>query len=343
MSHVMREMQYQPQWIREDFVDFMAEKINPLWAWKKIKARIVAIDLLSTDFYQIKLQANHNFDHAAVQAGQSILVTVRIKGVRQQRHYSIINITQSGTIVIAVKRQGKVSNALTDLILGSVVEISQAQGDFSLNSTPDATLLLASGSGITAIYALLQQALKQNISSIDLLYFSRDEAFHLELQHLSQQHPQFHYHYFNTITKPQHLTLALLQSTVVDFPQRASYACGARGMMQSIQQIYQEQDLSARLKQEYFQVLVDENMQQQPVRFLRAQQEFLAQSNLLESAEQAGLRPAHGCRMGICNSCSCTKVSGSTKNLLTGEIDHDSNTPIKLCISQAVSPVVINL
>ncbi|MEG2300081.1 MAG: ferredoxin reductase, partial [Acinetobacter sp.] len=64
---------------------------------------------------------------------------------------------------------------------------------------------------------------------------------------------------------------------------------------------------------------------------------------LLDSAEQAGLRPAHGCRMGICNTCSCTKVQGVVRNLLTGELDQNNNTQIKLCISQAVSPVVINL
>src|SRR5690554_1557936 len=57
----------------------------------------------------------------------------------------------------------------------------------------------------------------------------------------------------------------------------------------------------------------------------------------------AGLSPAHGCRMGICNTCSCTKVSGSVLNLLTGEIDHNHNTQIKLCVTQAISPVVINL
>ena len=62
-----------------------------------------------------------------------------------------------------------------------------------------------------------------------------------------------------------------------------------------------------------------------------------------DSAEQAGLRPAHGCRMGICNTCSCTKVQGVVRNLLTGELDQNNNTQIKLCISQAVSPVVINL
>ena len=340
MSHVM---QYQPQWIREDFVDFIAEKINPVWAWKKVKASIVDVHMLSSDFYQIELQPNHNFRADAFRAGQSILVTVVIAGVREQRSYSIVKIAANGHVVIAVKRQGKVSNALTSLTAGSVVEISQAQGDFTLSSSQAPILLLASGSGITAIYALLQQAIRQQVSQIDLIYFTRDDAFHNELQQLAEQHPQFKYHHFNTLNHKQHLTAELLENTVPDFQQRQSYACGAQGMMQSLNQIYQQLGIADLLRQEYFQIVVDETAAVQPVVFLRAQQEFEARTNLLESAEQAGLRPAHGCRMGICNTCTCTKVSGSTKNLLTGEIDHDSNTQIKLCISQAVSPVVINL
>ena len=340
MSHVM---QYQPQWIREDFVDFIAEKINPVWAWKKVKASIVDVQMLSSDFYQIELQPNHNFRADAFHAGQSILVTVVIAGVREQRSYSVVKITANGNVVIAVKRQGKVSNALTRLAVGSVVEISQVQGDFTLSSSQQPILLLASGSGITAIYSLLQQAIRQQVSQIDLIYFARDDAFHSELQQLAEQHPQFQYHHFNTLAQKQHLTAELLESTISDFKQRQSYACGAKSMMQSLNQIYQQFGIADQLKQEYFQVVVDENAAVQPVIFLRAQQEFEAKTNLLESAEQAGLRPAHGCRMGICNTCTCTKVSGSTKNLLTGEIDHDSNTQIKLCISQAVSPVVINL
>ena len=340
MSHVM---QYQPQWIREDFVDFIAEKINPVWAWKKVKASIVDVQMLSSDFYQIELQPNHNFRADAFHAGQSILVTVVIAGVREQRSYSVVKITANGNVVIAVKRQGKVSNALTHLPVGGVVEISQVQGDFTLSSSQQPILLLASGSGITAIYSLLQQAIHQKVSQIDLIYFSRDEAFHSELQQLAEQYPQFQYHHFNTLTQKQHLTVELLESIIPDFKQRQSYACGAKGMMQSLNQIYQQLGITDLLKQEYFQVVVDENAAVQPVIFLRAQQQFEAKTNLLESAEQAGLRPAHGCRMGICNTCTCTKVSGSTKNLLTGEIDHDSNTQIKLCISQAVSPVVINL
>ena len=114
-------------------------------------------------------------------------------------------------------------------------------------------------------------------------------------------------------------------------------------MMQSLQQIYTDLKIQNQLKQEYFQVLADESLAEQSVTFLRSQQQFLAKTNLLESAEQAGLKPTHGCRMGMCNTCTCTKVSGSTQNMLTGEIDHAANTQIKLCISQALSPVVINL
>ena len=37
-----KHVEYRPEWVREDFIDFLAEKVNPLWAWKKAKARIVA-------------------------------------------------------------------------------------------------------------------------------------------------------------------------------------------------------------------------------------------------------------------------------------------------------------
>lgn len=339
----MQAMSYQPEWVREDFVDFIAAKINPLWAWKKVKASIVKTRVLSPDFYQIELRPNRNFKYQQLQAGQSVLVTVVIEGVRQQRHYSIVKILANGDIILAVKRQGKVSKALSELAFGSIVEISQAQGEFTLSQDHTALLLIASGSGISAIYSLLQAALKQSKREISMLYFSRDEAFHSELQQLAIQYPQLSYQHFNTIKTQQHLNIELLEQYVADFKQRQTYACGANSMMQSLQQIYTDLKIQNQLKQEYFQVLADESFAEQSVTFLRSQQQFLAKTNLLESAEQAGLKPTHGCRMGMCNTCTCTKVSGSTKNMLTGEIDHAANTQIKLCISQALSPVVINL
>ena len=57
--------------------------------------------------------------------------------------------------------------------------------------------------------------------------------------------------------------------------------------------------------------------------------------NLLEQAERAGLSPKHGCRIGICASCQCTKRSGTVQNLQTGELCSAPDQTIRLCISAA--------
>ena len=40
---------------------------------------------------------------------------------------------------------------------------------------------------------------------------------------------------------------------------------------------------------------------------------------LLEQAEAAGLLPEHGCRMGICKTCTCAMTSGTVRHVRTGE------------------------
>ena len=334
---------YKPEWVREDFVDFIAEKVHSTWAWKRVKAVVLNHDALSDDFFKIQIRPNQNFKSSLVQAGQHVLVTLVINGIRQQRAYSIIEISKDGDLTIAVRAQGLVSHELAKMHVGDILEISQSQGEFVLTQQQTKILLIASGSGITAIYSLLKEALRHNFEEIDLIYFTRDNAFHVELKELSKQYKNFTYHHVNTLVNKQHLTKLLLEDKIPAFKQRMTYACGAKEMMLSLQKIYQNLEISNQLKQEYFQVNVDDSLESQPVIFLRAQQEFEAHGNLLESAEKAGLKPTHGCRMGVCNTCTCTKVNGSTKNILTGEINHEPNSQIKLCISQAISPVAINL
>lgn len=334
---------YKPEWVREDFIDFIAAKVSPIWAWKRIKASVVQTQQLSAGFVKIQIRPNHHFKHVQVQAGQSILVTVVIAGIRQQRSYSIVDCLENGDLTIAVKAQGVVSHVLNSLQSGDVIEISQSQGDFVFIPQQQPILLIASGSGITAIYALLKKALNQHLPQIDLIYFSRDEAFHVELMDLATRYAQFNYTHINTLEQQQYLDQTVLEKYCPNYKATMTYACGVNAMMQSLNQLYQQQGITEQLKQEYFQLPVDENLDAHPVTFSRSQVEFFAEKNLLLSAEQAGLKPTHGCRMGICNSCTCTKLSGSTKNMLTGEVDHSSNTQIKLCISQAMSPVMIQL
>jgi ferredoxin len=65
--------------------------------------------------------------------------------------------------------------------------------------------------------------------------------------------------------------------------------------------------------------------------------------SLLTALEAEGLRPASGCRMGICNTCSCAKSSGITRNLNNGDLAGEPVSALKLCISSAVSDLVLDL
>ncbi|EEH69335.1 oxidoreductase, FAD-binding protein [Acinetobacter sp. ATCC 27244] len=335
---------YQPHWVREDFVDFVLQKIKPTFAWKRILAEVTAVRSLSTDMVLLTLKPNHNFDLSQVSAGQSILITLMIQGIYHQRSYSIIDITPQGEIRLGIKVQGLVSSAAQLLHVGDCIEISQAQGDFVLHQGQQPALLIASGSGITAIYSLLQQAITQNLKEIHVVYFNRAEVFHQEVVDLAKQYPQLKYHFFNTSVAKQHLDTALLEQLVPNFKEIQAYACGHHSMMHQAQEIYMQHGAAENFHQEFFQpVQLEQSNEAQQITFRRAQQNFIATTNLLSSAEQAGLRPQHGCRMGVCNRCSCTKVSGVTQNVITGEIDDQPNRAIKLCVSQALSPVTIDL
>ena len=338
------QLSYQPHWVREDFVDFILQKIKPTWAWKRILAEVTVVQTLSHDMVLLTLKPNSHFNLADVRAGQSVLITLMIDGIYQQRSYSIVDVTPRGEIQLGVKAQGLVSNALHQLDVGDCVEISQAQGDFVLYQGQYPVVLIASGSGITAIYALLKQAITQNLNEIYVLYFNRVEVFHQQMLALAKQHSQLHYHFFNTTQQQQHLDAALLENLVPNFKNIQAYVCGHHSMMQQAQQIYAQYGVTENFHQEFFQpVQIEQSNDAQPISFRRAQQNFIASTNLLSSAEQAGLRPQHGCRMGVCNRCSCIKVSGVTQNMLTGEIDDQPNRAIKLCVSQALSPVTIDL
>jgi ferredoxin len=65
--------------------------------------------------------------------------------------------------------------------------------------------------------------------------------------------------------------------------------------------------------------------------------------SLLEQAEQAGLGPQFGCRMGICHTCTCRKTAGCVRNLVTGEVSSADEEDIQICVSAPVGDVELAL
>ena len=47
--------------------------------------------------------------------------------------------------------------------------------------------------------------------------------------------------------------------------------------------------------------------------------------------------------MGICHTCTCRKLSGTVKNMLTEEVSAATEEEIELCISAPLSDLVIDL
>jgi len=65
--------------------------------------------------------------------------------------------------------------------------------------------------------------------------------------------------------------------------------------------------------------------------------------SLLEGLEAQGLRPAHGCRMGICNTCVCGRESGTVRHTLTGAHNGEPSTQVRLCVSAPSTDLVLDL
>ena len=58
-------------------------------------------------------------------------------------------------------------------------------------------------------------------------------------------------------------------------------------------------------------------------------------------SEQPG--PAHGCRQGICASCTCVLLSGCVRDLRSGALCSEPGQPIRLCVSAAHGDLALDL
>ena len=66
-------------------------------------------------------------------------------------------------------------------------------------------------------------------------------------------------------------------------------------------------------------------------------------TNLLRVAEDAGLNPPHGCRMGICHTCDARLVSGCVRDLRNGSVVDQPGAMVQLCVNAAAGNVELDL
>ncbi len=133
-----------------------------------------------------------------------------------------------------------------------------------------------------------------------------------------------------------------------DWRERPTWLCGPASFMAACRAQWETAGLADRLHLESFGVVPQpssEPVTATEIRCARSERVFTSDGStpLLVAAEQGGLRPRYGCRMGICHTCSCVKTSGTVENLRTGEISSEPGERIQLCISRARTDCTLEL
>lgn len=342
--------------IDESTFDFYASWFDPQWRWRRVVCRVDKIEPVASDMLAYTLKPNRNW--RGFQPGQHLQVYGEINGVRHSRSYSMTNAPDaSGRIEFAVKRveNGLMSNWLQQQVkIGDCIEVGQAFGDSSL-PTSDPLLLIAGGSGITPVMSWLRMlAREQARANVVLLQYARDNAtlpFQAQIRELQLRMPNLRH--IPVITDVAGKTVEIfsaeqLERLVPDAARRAGFACGPATLTDAVREVWQARQHSLPLLTEAFtppKLNTGGAVHAVKLSYSRSARAEQGSSGatLLQQAEEHGLKPASGCRMGICFSCVCKKESGSVHNLLTGETSAEPGEMIRLCVSTPVSDVTLDL
>ena len=346
-------------WLRPlndtDALDGLLALANPLWSVRARRAEVVRVIDETPDTRTFVLRPNWRWD--GFFAGQHVCLEVEIEGVRHQRTYSLSSRPGEPTIAVTVKRQpgGRVSSFLHDAVRpGHVLGLSQASGRFVVADPPPARLLmLSAGSGITPIMSILRDLHARRLPTDVVLVHScrtpQDAIFRHELAERARDSPALRLEFVFT-AETGRLDRERLVRLVPDWAERTSLLCGPAPFMDVVRGIWREAGVESRLCCESFAGPIaarapGEAPATASVTCARSEAVFQAVRDrpLLVEAERAGLRPRHGCRMGICHTCLCRKVSGTVENLVTGAVSSEPNTMIQLCVSAARSDLTLAL
>lgn len=340
--------------------DFWASKLNRTLSWERCLARVVECRPEARDCVTLVLRPNRHF--AGYLPGQHLNISVEVDGVRLTRCYSPTSLPgPDRTFAITVKAMagGKVSQALVhETRVGDVLEIGpgEAFGDMVLpaDASDGRWLFAAAGSGITPLMALLRELLARDAGAdVVLMYWVRareDLCFRGELADLARAHP--HVRVVPVLTGGETPAAGELSGRpeashfqpLADLGERHVRACGPRGFVDAISALLSE--AVPDIQCESFTPALPVPATGVPVTVTLArsgrQVQLPSGQALLPALEAAGIQPAHGCRQGICNTCSCQKLAGNTRDLLLGQDDTEAGA-IKLCVSSAQTNLTLDL
>lgn len=342
--------------VQNDVLNFWLGKINPLLSVDTALGKIVARKVAAKNAVSLTIQCNKHV--AMPQPGQHVSIKVEVDGRSFTRSYSPSVVSLNPLCLeITVKKvtDGKVSTWLNQhASVGDVLEIGQPFGEFLWTEQQRPVVLLAAGSGITPIVSLLRAHLKNSQQPVSLHYWVKersDAAFLTEFLALQQQYSNFSFYLYLTQQGAQHAyeregrITAQPEFNQANVNGSIAYACGPHTFVQAAASLFKGK--VAYWHEESFSLpeLAGGNDETIQLTLLKQGRVLEIPNNqpILAALEAAGINRPYGCRMGVCNTCSCRKATGTSQNLLSGDSTHEEEAALKICISSAQSNIALDI
>ena len=278
----------------------------------------------------------------AIAAGAHVDVRVAILGELDRRSYSVVDSSDDGhTLSLAVfksesSRGG--ADAMHQLNVGDVIEMSQPLLDFPLRSGAEKYVLLAGGIGVTALMEMARK-LKQAGAEYEFIYVGHSRSVMVYLDRLANEHGNRLRLFVSDEHRP--LDVGNLVSSIAGGTEL--YMCGPIRLMDSVRRAWMEAGLPLPdLRFETFGNSGWHDPQQFIVHI--PDQGITAvvgpNQSMLEALQAAGADMMYDCRKGECGLCEVRITA------LEGELDHrdvfyserqkDARGKMCCCVSRAV-------
>lgn len=337
------------RWRHAEFIDFWGRHFSRTFSWDRILARVRAIEPASASAVTLTLRANRHWPGGL--PGQHVNLTVEIDGVRHTRCYSLSAPVDGRRLqlTIGAVEGGLVSTHLrTRLRLGEVLELSAPYGELTLPATlTQPWLLLAAGSGITPVMALLEAMAERGMPvPVTLGYWASRRAEHCfdaRLDALAARFPQFRLRRIATRGADAGPRLdaewlageaPALAESVVQASGPAAFLAHARALCTAAVE-FRAEALPLPNAAGAGVVRVTLARSGRALDLPRGQP-------LLPALEAAGVKPAYGCRRGICNTCACPRLAGASHDLRDGS-GGSGPAMVRLCVHAADSDLTLEL
>ncbi len=354
-------------------VDRYLEALDPMWAAHEVRARVVDVrPETGGDHPVATLTLQPTSTWAGHRAGQYVQVGAEIDGARRTTRCFTISSAASGPgerLTLTVRAQddqpGRPSMSrwlVTRAETGTILHLSQAEGDFTLPGSPatphgaEHLLMVSGGSGITPVMSQLRTLLRDGYDGhagrrVTFVHYARsaaDQIFADELRFIDRADNGVDVHVIHDRGpgggRGEPFSAEALARLVPDFARTDTWACGPAGLIEKVTDAYAGSD---RLRVEYFKpatVGIPSGAVEGDVSFARAgASQPNSGATLLDQAEELGLSPESGCRMGICFSCTSRKTEGTVRNVRTGAESSMPDEDIQICVSQPVGDCVVDL